>query len=296
MAGRLTYHLLVFANSGAATILTVLHAIQLKGRALALSNPSYPQPHGTSCFSWGGDIFMVGIIANYAVVAADTFSSELGILAKGEPRLITSLTFRKVPRGTNGGVTLLGLAAGLFGSMVMVTTALLFLPTCSPSTASVPGGGLPWTVEQRRIAMVFMVVWGALGSVVDSLLGGWFQRSVRDVRSGKIVEGEGGGRVLVSATGEVVGESLKSAKPKAGAEKTDSAVDETEVSDRKYDPEDKHRKPSFGDAQPSRVAENGWDLLDNNDVNFIMAVLMSTGAMAVATWYWDISPKTAMVP
>lgn len=302
----LTARLLVLANSGVATVLSILHTIQLKGRTLALSDPMYPQPNGSLCYSWGGDLFIIGIIANYAAVAADTFSSELGILSKGDPRLITSWTLRKVPRGTNGGVSLLGLGAGLLGSLIIVTASLLFLPLCTPATAALPGGGAPWSPEQRRIFMVFMVVWGALGSVADSLLGGWFQRSVIDVRSGKIVEGEGGGRVLVSGPDEVVVGSLKRAEAKAAmlngegkdaVEKTDaSAVDDSKVSSHKYDAKDKHRRPSFGDERPSRIVETGWNLLDNNDVNFLMAVLMSTGAMAVAAWYWDIEPRASMVP
>lgn len=215
----------------------------------------------------------MGIIANYAAVAADTFSSELGILSKSEPRLITSLTLRKVPRGTNGGVTLVGLGAGLFGSIIIVTTATLFLPMCSESDIGQPGAGAPWLMSERRTFMGALVIWGTLGSVLDSFLGGFFQRSVKDVRSGKIVEGEGGQRVLVS--------------PSSGESAKDTAVID-EAPDAKYNPKDKHRRPSFGDERPSRIVESGRDLLDNNDVNFLMAVMMSVGAMAGAGWYWGV--------
>ncbi|KND88872.1 hypothetical protein TOPH_06493 [Tolypocladium ophioglossoides CBS 100239] len=299
-------HVQVFANSLMASILTVLHAYQLRARAAAYADPNATNPEGTVCFSWGGDLLVVGIIANYAAVAADTFSSELGILSKGEPRLITSLTLRKVPRGTNGGVTLTGLAAGLFGSMVVVTSAMLFLPACSPETAPSLGGGAPWLVDQRRLFMGFLVLWGALGSVLDSFLGGMFQRSVKDLRSGKIVEGEGGNRVLVSADADqVAGGSTKRAKAKAAAlsgkgsktaEKPDgSAVDDQEAED-KYSIKNKHRVPSLGDQRPSRVVESGWDILDNNDVNFLMASIMSIGGMAVASWYWGVHIGSVMKP
>lgn len=236
----------------------------------------------------------MGIIANYAAVAADTFSSELGILSKGQPRLITSWTLRKVPRGTNGGVTLLGLAAGFFGSLLIVTAATVFLPMCSESTMDSVGGGQPWLMADRRQFMIMMVVWGTLGSVLDSVLGGLFQRSVQDARSGKIVEGDGGHRVLVTPASS---ESLKRAEAKAAvlqpkSNKAASKADELAVNDKtsgaKYDPKDKHRKSSFGDERPSRTVVNGLDLLDNNDVNFLMAVIMSVGAMAGASWYWDI--------
>lgn len=288
----------VFANSLVASILSLLHAYQLHTRA---TNPEAlfiqsTDPHAAPslCFSWGGDLLVIGIIANYAAVAADTFSSELGILARGPPRLITSPTFRKVPPGTNGGVTLTGLGAGLLGSMIMVTTAMFFVPFCSDKTAGKVGGGRPWTQTEYRALMAGLTIWGALGSVLDSVLGGLLQRSVKDARTGKIVEGDGGEKVLVSSS---AGKNLERAEAQAAvlggegrdaAEKPGPAVDEGEGKD-KYDPNNKHRKSSFGDDKPSRVVESGWDVLDNNDVNFLMAFTMSLGAMAVAGWHWGYS-------
>ncbi|KAL7909719.1 integral membrane protein DUF92 domain-containing protein [Trichoderma velutinum] len=290
-------HIQVFANSLVASILSVLHANQLYARAAALKTPGAPEPNGSMCYSWGGDLFIIGIIANYAAVAADTFSSELGILSKSQPRLITSLTLRKVPPGTNGGVTLLGLGAGLLGSLTIVTSSMLFLPVCNESTVSKRGGGDPWTADNRRLFMGFLILWGTLGSVLDSFLGAIFQRSVKDVRSGKIVEGDGGSRVLVSSE---AGGSEKRADIKASLQQTggasESAVDESSEATDKFDPKNKHRKPSFGDEQPSRVVESGWDLLDNNDVNFLMAVTMSVSAMAVASWYWELPWQSLLAP
>ncbi|KAF9780687.1 hypothetical protein IL306_015149 [Fusarium sp. DS 682] len=292
-------HVQVLANSLMASVLSILHANQLRKREAALADPNTPDPTGSLCFSWGGDLLVVGIIANYAAVAADTFSSELGILSSGQPRLITSPTLRKVPRGTNGGVTLLGLGAGLLGSMIIVTTSMMFLPCCTEESSQTPAGGAPWTMLERRKFMGFMVIWGALGSVLDSFLGGLFQRSVRDVRSGKIVEGEGGNRVLVaeSATDAAAHSNAKTetiqseAKEKLGGS---AIADDDDAHAGVYDPKDKHRKSSFGDQRPSRAIENGWDLLDNNDVNFLMAVAMSVGGMAVASWYWDVPIQSVM--
>lgn len=244
---------------------------------------------------------MIGIIANYAAVAADTFSSELGILARGPPRLITSLTLRRVPPGTNGGVTLTGLAAGLVGSMTIVTTAMFFLPFCTDTTANKIFGGSPWTKDQFRTLMAGLTIWGALGSVLDSFLGGLLQRSVRDVRTGKIVEGEGGERVLVSSLNKSeqvrkrasVQAAALGGEVKAAVAQTGSAVQGDEGESR-YDPKNKHRKSSSGDGGPARVIESGWDVLDNNGVNFLMAVTMSVGAMAVAASYWK-QPITSIL-
>jgi uncharacterized membrane protein len=288
-----------------ASILSVLHAYQLRSREAALADASAPSPIGTTCFSWGGDILVLGIIANYAAVAADTFSSELGILSRTEPRLITSPTLRKVPRGTNGGVTIEGLAAGAFGSLVIVTVATVFLPFCSEATADLPAGGRPWLTAERRNFMAAMVLWGTLGSVLDSFLGAIFQRSVRDVRSGKIVEGAGGQRVLVAPA---VGGSVKRADAKAAAlqgegktaaEQAEGSAVETEEGgspSKSSAAKDKRRKSSFGDDRPSRVVESGWDLLDNNDVNFLMAVTMSVGAMAVGSWLWNVPVESVLLP
>ncbi|PHH84976.1 hypothetical protein CDD83_1101 [Cordyceps sp. RAO-2017] len=311
-------HVQVFANSLMGSILSLLHAHQLRARAAAYADPEASSPSGSMCYSWGGDVLVVGIIANYAAVAADTFSSELGILSRSQPRLVTSPTLRKVPRGTNGGVTAEGLAAGLFGSMVVVTTAMLFLPACSSDTAPTVGGGPPWSMTQRRLFMAFLVVWGALGSLLDSVLGGILQRSVLDVRSGKIVEGEGGNRVLVSASAsQVVGGSTKRAEARAaalegrgggggggggqGARGSDTSAvadveEEDEAARRGSAAGQKHRKASFGDERPSRVVANGWDLLDNNDVNFLMASTMSIGGMALASWYWGVPINDVMRP
>lgn len=260
----------VLANSLVASILSLLHAYQLRQRAAYVSQYQ-TIPDGSFCFAWGGDLLVIGIIANYAAVAADTFSSELGILAKGPPRLITSPTFRKVPPGTNGGVTLTGLGAGLLGSMIIVVASVFFVPFCNGQTAGKLGGDVPWTQSQRNMLMYGLTLWGALGSVLDSFLGGTLQRSVRDVRSGKIVEGEGGQRVLISSV---------TGKPQ-------SAVDDSEGVD-KYDAKNKQRKSSFGHEKASRVVEAGWDILDNNGVNFLMAFSMSMGSMVIASWYWGV--------
>lgn len=120
-------------------------------------------------------------------MAADTFSSELGILSKSKPRLITSPTLRVVPPGTNGGVTATGLFAGILGATTIALTSIVLLPFCSD------GAGID--IKTRVQLFLAVTAWGALGSVVDSILGGLLQASVIDKRTGKIVEGSGGKKV-----------------------------------------------------------------------------------------------------
>ena len=152
------------------------------------------------CLSLGGDslVLTAGIVANYAAVAADTFSSELGILSKSKPRLIT--TFKTVPPGTNGGVTTAGFLAGAFGAFTIAVTSVLLVPFCPRSPGPVgrvlmanePQG---WGWENKLVWIFAVTAWGTLGSVVDSLLGALLQASVVDKRTGKIVEGSGGTKV-----------------------------------------------------------------------------------------------------
>jgi uncharacterized protein (TIGR00297 family) len=125
--------------------------------------------------------------SNYAAVAADTFSSELGILSTSRPRLITSPTLRTVPPGTNGGVTATGLLAGVLGAFTTALTSAVLLPFCVKNGGSTAMDRVYWTFA--------FTAWGALGSVLDSILGGLFQASVVDKRTGKVVEGEGGQKV-----------------------------------------------------------------------------------------------------
>lgn len=59
-----------------------------------------------------------GCIAALAEAAADTVSSEIGQAAGGSAWLVTS--WRRVPPGTDGGVSLVGTVAGVLGAAVIV--------------------------------------------------------------------------------------------------------------------------------------------------------------------------------
>ncbi len=265
-----------------------MHAYQLSHRPTSIADPA--------CYSWPGDLLIVGVIANYACVAADTFSSELGILSKSQPRLLTSLTFRKVPPGTNGGVTGTGLASGLLGSLVITAATVALLPFCAPPSVRGADG---WNLKGRNRFAFAMALWGALGSVVDSLLGGWLQASVVDTRTGKIVEGEGGKRVLVSKdsgrNSMHVKKSLEVKKRILSGEGKDATAQQVGAGGETVSVQKGSLNENVADdliakdTKPSRIIESGsLGLLDNNEVNFLMASGMSIGAMAIASWFWDV--------
>ena len=56
-------------------------------------------------------------------------------------------------------------------------------------------GGIGWGIREKLLWTAAITIWGGLGSMVDSLLGGWLQASVVDARTGKVIEGRGGGKV-----------------------------------------------------------------------------------------------------
>ena len=230
---------------------------------------------GVGCVG-GKEILIYGVIANYAAVAADTLSSELGILSPTSPRLITSLSLRKVPPGTNGGVTATGLGAGVLGAAIIAVVSVVMLPFCSLEGSATRKGGATmgkngwphsreavgkmismddreaWTLKEKMSLFLAITAWGALGSLLDSLLGGWMQESVIDRKTGKVVEGTGGRSVLVAAG--------KGGKSEDG----------------------------------SRRIESGRGLLDNNGVNFLMAGIMSAGAVGVAGWWCGVDVNSVI--
>jgi uncharacterized protein (TIGR00297 family) len=99
--------------------------------------------------SGGGDPFTALFLGSVATATADTVGGEIGMTSH-DPVLITPL--EPVPRGTNGGITLLGEAAALAAAGAIGLIALL-LGMADPRTA------------------LFVTLAGFVGSNVDSLVG-----------------------------------------------------------------------------------------------------------------------------
>ena len=90
-----------------------------------------------------------------AAATADTWASEIGRHSRTPPRLITNGT--PVPAGTEGGMTLLGTAAGIAGAGLIAA--------------------LSYVLGQRDAPAI--AVAGVVGMLVDSLLGATVQGKVR---------------------------------------------------------------------------------------------------------------------
>jgi uncharacterized protein (TIGR00297 family) len=103
-----------------------------------------------------GTMLKAGYIAAVATVTGDTLSSEIGMLSRGRPYLIT--TFKKVPVGTHGGVSLMGELGGFGGALVIGLGSYLL--------------GL----ADLRLCLLSALIGGAAGFHVDSFLGAILER------------------------------------------------------------------------------------------------------------------------
>ncbi|MEN8171534.1 MAG: DUF92 domain-containing protein [Chloroflexota bacterium] len=116
------------------------------GSAAAILAYTYPQ----NVWIWAA------YLGAMATVTADTWATELGVLNKHAPRLIT--TGEKVVTGTSGAVSLLGTLATLGGAAVISVFGAIFL-----------------FQDKAIILMLSVTLGGMCGAFFDSLLGATIQ-------------------------------------------------------------------------------------------------------------------------
>ena len=100
-------------------------------------------------------LFALALVAAFATAASDTAASEIG-QAWGKTHVLVT-TFRRVPPGTDGAVSLEGTAAGILASVVLAGAAW--------GTGLVGGAGF-----------VIVVAAAFFGSTLESYLGATFER------------------------------------------------------------------------------------------------------------------------
>ena len=107
----------------------------------------------------------VAFLSYFSCCGGDTFASELGVLSKSKPRLITTFCRKEVEPGTNGGVSLLGVVASIFGGLVAASGWAL-------------GAYITSGVRTEILyALIIGAFGGFFGSFVDSVLGATVQYS-----------------------------------------------------------------------------------------------------------------------
>lgn len=106
----------------------------------------------------------IGVFVAFAVHTADTWATEIGILSKKRPRLVTNLR-QSVEPGTSGGITLNGCLASLFGASLIATTYLISVLIIS----------LEGINQKLLVFTIIVVIGGFLGSIIDSIEGAAIQ-------------------------------------------------------------------------------------------------------------------------
>jgi len=110
---------------------------------------------------------LYGFLGALSTATADTLSSELGVLSKKRPVLITTL--RPVKTGTDGAVSLFGTVAEIGGVFIIVLFVLLF------NMSNAFGN-----IDIWKITLV-TVLSGIFGCTIDSFVGAtWERRGISD--------------------------------------------------------------------------------------------------------------------
>lgn len=109
----------------------------------------------------------------FACCNGDTWASELGtVLSKSDPFLVTS--FKRVPKGTNGGITLIGTLCSTIGGLVIGLAQYLTMLYFTDKTM------LMYAPPQWPM-IVFGAFAGFLGSLIDSFMGATLQYSGKHI-------------------------------------------------------------------------------------------------------------------
>jgi uncharacterized protein (TIGR00297 family) len=138
------------------------------GAILAIAYFANPEP-----------VLLAAYLGVMATVNADTWATELGVLSRVPPRLIT--TGQQVPPGSSGGITALGTWASLAGALLIGAMATALTQVSS----LLRGSG--W--DARALAFPILAVAGGMaGSLLDSLLGAEVQGIFYCDRCGKETE------------------------------------------------------------------------------------------------------------
>lgn len=107
-------------------------------------------------------------VASLAAVTADTWGTEIGTLFKTLPRSI--VTFKKVPPGTSGGISVAGTAGSFLGILLIVGSVLF-----------------TGVIQMDALLIAKIIVAGMGGALIDSVLGATVQAQYQTA-SGTITE------------------------------------------------------------------------------------------------------------
>ncbi|XP_057365931.1 transmembrane protein 19-like [Daphnia carinata] len=160
----------VICNGGVAAYLGVIYFIESGSGEHAIDfHHHYRQ-------SW----LSIAILSTISCANGDTWASEFGtVMTDIPPRLITN--WKNVPRGTNGGVTWVGILMSALGGLVVGVAYYVTL------LLRLDADILEVNISQWPL-MLTGLFGGLIGSLLDSFLGATCQFSGVDEQTGIIVE------------------------------------------------------------------------------------------------------------
>lgn len=172
----------VISNGGVGMEISILLLIE-KGPANELPI-NFPYDYFPSWLS-------IAFLGSMACACGDTLASELApALSSTHPRLITN-PLVKVPKGTNGGVTILGLIVSALGGFICGLTYYIFTLICVNREI------LLRSPPQWPLLIIGTLA-GLFGSIIDSIFGATVQYSGFEKATGKIVSKASPGVVWIS--------------------------------------------------------------------------------------------------
>jgi len=134
-----------------------------------------------------GRVALIAAIAALGEATADTLSSEFGEVLGGEPYMLT--TFRRVPAGTDGGISRNGTLAGAAGTAIITAlAALIFHLTAAESAIAFAGAIAGLFIDSLLGATLERLGWlnndavNSLSTLAAALLAAWAAAAINSHR------------------------------------------------------------------------------------------------------------------
>ncbi len=143
------------ANAGVGSILAILLLYHMLTGSIEFSSETFY-----------ANIFMASFIGAMSTVTADTWATEVGVLSKEWPRMITN--WKRVPPGTSGGVSKLGTLCSLAATLFIAFVAIICIEIDALFHFGRLCGNILWVLPVS-------VVGGFVGALMDSIMGATVQ-------------------------------------------------------------------------------------------------------------------------
>jgi len=108
-------------------------------------------------FLFSSPAWSIAAVCALATATADTWATEVGMMPKHHTT-VSIASFKVVPQGTDGGISVFGTLAALLGSALMAATFMVF------------------SYKDQVPIFILISVCGFIGSLVDSMLGATVQQ------------------------------------------------------------------------------------------------------------------------